>query len=77
MRYSEFWDLVEEVLGSAPGRELVATLALGALDNRTAAVALEDGEEPRAVWHALCDELELPESRRWGSDLRRPAPPRR
>ncbi|CAM5793332.1 DUF3046 domain-containing protein [Cellulomonas persica] len=77
MRYSEFWELVEEVLGSAHGRELVATLVVGALDNRTAAAALEDGQDPRTVWHALCDELDIPESRRWGADQRRPAPPRR
>ena len=39
MRYSEFWELVEEVLGSAHGRELVATLVVGALENRTPAAA--------------------------------------
>ncbi|ASR54293.1 DUF3046 domain-containing protein [Cellulomonas sp. CW35] len=77
MRYSEFWELVEEVLGSAHGRELVATLVVGALENRTPAAALEDGADPREVWHAMCDELQIPQSQRWGADLRRPAPPRR
>lgn len=77
VRYSEFWELVEEVLGSAPGREIVANLVVGGLENRTAAAALEDGAEPRTVWHALCDELDIPESERWGADLRRVAPPRR
>jgi len=77
VRYSEFWELVEEVLGSAHGRELVTTLVVGALDNRTPQAALDDGIEPRAVWHAMCDELDIPESQRWGADSRRPAPPRR
>ncbi|WP_146841904.1 DUF3046 domain-containing protein [Cellulomonas composti] len=76
MRYSELWELVDEVLGSAAGREIVATLVVGGLDNRTAQAALDDGVEPRAVWHALCDELEVPAERRWGADERRPAEPR-
>ena len=77
VRYSEFQELVDEVLGSAAGRELVATLVVGGLDNRTAQRALDEGVEPRTVWHALCDELEVPADRRWGGDDRRPAEPRR
>lgn len=77
MRYSEFRSLVDDVLGPAQGGVLVASLRLGALGDRTAQAALADGEDPRDVWHALCDELEVPESRRWGTDRRRAAPPRR
>lgn len=77
MRYREFWELVDEVLGRAHGRVLVRDLRLGGLDDRTGAQALDDGVEPREVWHALCDELDVPEARRWGADRRRPAPPRR
>ena len=76
MRYREFWQLVDEVLGAAHGRELTRELVLGGLGQRTAMQALEDNEEPRTVWHALCDELEIPENARWGADARRPAPPR-
>jgi hypothetical protein len=77
VRYREFWQLVDEVLGSAHGRVLVADLVLPSLDQRTAQQALDDGEEPRDVWHALCDELDVPDSRRWGSDRHRQAPPHR
>ena len=77
VRYSEFWALVDEVLGRAHGRVLAGSLRLGALGDRTAEVALAEHEDPRDVWHALCDELEIPDSRRWGSNLRRTAPPRR
>lgn len=77
MRYREFWELVDEVLGRAHGRVLVRDLRLGGLGDRTGAQALDDGAEPREVWHALCDELDIPEARRWGADRRRPAPPRR
>ena len=38
---------------------------------------LDDGEEPRVVWHALCDAMSVPEDKRWGTDPHRQAPPRR
>jgi hypothetical protein len=76
VRLREFWQLVDEVLGAAEGRELVGTLVVSALGGRTPAQALQDGDEPRDVWHAMCDALEVPERARWGADARRPAPPR-
>ena len=77
MRYSEFRELVDDVLGPAHGGVLVASLRLGVLGDRTAQAALADGVEPRDVWHALCDELDVPDERRWGTGRRRAAPPRR
>ncbi|MGN8246372.1 DUF3046 domain-containing protein [Cellulomonas soli] len=77
MRNREFWELVDEVLGSANGRVLARELVLDALDQRTVVQALEDDVEPRAAWHALCDALGVPDRARWGADGRRPAPPRR
>ncbi len=77
MRYRELTDLVDDVLGPVQGRLMMDELVLDALGNRTGARALADGVEPRAVWHALCDALDVPESRRWGGDPHRQAPPRR
>jgi hypothetical protein len=77
VRYSEFRELVDEVLGRAQGPVLLTQLRLGALDDRTAEAALADGADPRDVWHALCDELEIPDSQRWGTGRRRTTPPRR
>lgn len=77
MRYREFWALVDEVLGPVQGRSLVRELHLAGLDDRTAQQGLDGGEEPRTVWHALCDELQIEEDRRWGGDRGRQAPPRR
>ncbi|MDF2848499.1 MAG: hypothetical protein K0R97_2481, partial [Oerskovia sp.] len=54
VRYREFWQLVDEVFGSAYGRALTRDQVLGALGDRTAVQAIEDGVEPRHVWHALC-----------------------
>lgn len=77
MRFREFWLLVDDVLGPAQGRALTHELVIGALGNKTAEQALDEGVEPRDVWHALCDELGIPDAQRWGSDPHRVAPPRR
>ncbi len=68
MKYSEFWDAVVDVFGDRLGRVLVAEQVLSDLDDRTAAQALEAGEEPRTVLWALCDAMDVPEARRWGPD---------
>ena len=59
------------------GRTLADDQVLTALGDRTAAQAVEAGVEPRVVWHALCDAMDVPDARRWGSDLFRQAPPAR
>lgn len=76
VRLREFWQLVDEVFGRVHGRALTSDLVLTALDGRTAAEALEDGEEPRTVWHALCDAMDVSDTRRFGASHRQ-APPRR
>ncbi|MCF4122979.1 DUF3046 domain-containing protein [Antribacter sp. KLBMP9083] len=77
MRNREFWQLVDEVFGPAYGRTLIREQVLPRLDDRTPAQALEAGVDPRDVWHALCDALDVPDTQRWGADKHRQAPPRR
>lgn len=76
---SEFWVLVEAEFGPAQGRALVRDHVLGGLGHRTCEQALIEGEDPRTVWAALCDDLQVPEERRWGRDEpdRAKAPARR
>lgn len=76
MRIREFWQLVDEVFGERYGRTLAADQVLTELGDSTAAQAIEAGLEPRLVWHALCDALDVPDSQRWGIDKFRQAPPR-
>ncbi len=76
MRSSEFWDLVDAEFGRAHGRTLVRDHVLFRLGNRTAEQAMADGEPNREVWFALCDALDVPESRRWGQE-QKPASRRR
>ncbi len=76
MRLREFRELAAEVFGNTAA-VLTAELVMPELGNRTANEALEAGIEPSAVWHALCDAMDVPEERRWGKDAKRLAPPRR
>ncbi|MBB2985107.1 DUF3046 domain-containing protein [Terracoccus luteus] len=73
MRLSHFWTLMDDVFGPAYAGTLARDHVLGALDDRTPAQAIEAGVPPREVWAALCDDLDVPEARRLGRDVR-PAP---
>lgn len=68
MRMSDFWGLVDGEFGPGPGRTLVRDHVLSALGHRTGEAALAGGVEPRAVWAAICDDLDVPPERRWGRD---------
>lgn len=68
MREREFWELLEEVFGRSYGRALAHDQRLTKLGGRTAVEALDDGEDPRVVWNVLCDQMDVPDARRWGKD---------
>lgn len=70
MRISEFWILVDDEFGSGQGRALVRDHVIGPLGHRTAGQALDAGEDPREVWFALCEDLQVPAERRWGREER-------
>jgi len=72
MRLSEFWRAVGDEFGDAYGRVLTHDLVLGAVGSRTAEQALKAGVPARAVWLALCDANDVPESRRFGVGQREP-----
>ena len=76
MRHREFWQLVDEVFGPGVGRALAREQVLAALGDRTPVEALDAGVQPRDVWHALCDAMDVPDADRWGRDKDRKAPPR-
>ena len=67
---SEFWTLVDDEFGAAQGRALARNHVVGGLGHRTAEQALAAGDEPRDVWFALCDAMQVPAERRWGRDER-------
>ncbi len=75
MREREFWQLLEEVFGRSYGRALAHDQGLTKLGGATVVEALERGEEPRVVWNVLCDQMDIPDSKRWGKDHTAPPLP--
>lgn len=70
MRLSHFWTLMNDEFGESYAGSLARDHVVGALGNRTALQALEAGEPPRTIWLALCDDMDVPESRRLGVEHR-------
>lgn len=70
MRLSHFWTLMNDEFGESYAGSLARDHVIGALGNRTALEALEAGESPRTIWVALCDDMDVPQSRRLGVDHR-------
>ncbi|KAA8820043.1 DUF3046 domain-containing protein [Bifidobacterium vespertilionis] len=75
MHEREFWELLEEVFGRSYGRSLAHDQRLTALGSMTVVEALQAGEEPRTVWNVLCDQMDVPDSKRWGKDHVAPPKP--
>lgn len=75
MREREFWELLEEVFGRSYGRALSRDQGLVALNGMTVVEALAAGEEPRVVWNVLCDQMDVPDAKRWGRGQAHNAPP--
>jgi hypothetical protein len=72
VRLSLFWNLMNDEFGETYATSLARHHVLGVLGDRTVVQALEAGESPRRVWLALCDAMDVPESRRLGIE-RHPA----
>ena len=81
MRESKFWELMEDEFGASYAGHLARSHHLFALGGRTVLEALVTAamagaellealvtESPRTVWFALCDDMDVPEARRFGRD---------
>jgi len=68
MRISQFWTLMDDEFGAAYAPTLARHHVLGVLGGRTVLEALDQGEHPRVVWLALCDDMDVPQERRLGRD---------
>ncbi|BDB60231.1 Protein of unknown function [Rhodococcus pyridinivorans] len=64
VRLTEFYEVVRDEFGQMHGDALLRDHVLLSLGGRTAAEAIEAGQEPREVWRALCDEFDVPPVRR-------------
>lgn len=61
VRYTEFWDRLEQALGPVYYKVWADQQVIGELDGRTPKQALDAGEDPRRVWRAVWAVLELPD----------------
>ncbi|GMA37118.1 hypothetical protein GCM10025876_33220 [Demequina litorisediminis] len=77
MRLSEFWALADDVFGPTYARSLARDLALDRFHSRTVTEVLEDGVPVRDVWHAWCEQMDVPSRLRDGGDRTRMIPPPR
>jgi hypothetical protein len=57
---TEFWERMRAQFGPTYADAVARDQVLAKLGGRTAAQALELGEDPRTVWLALCEHFEIP-----------------
>lgn len=65
MRHTEFWERMEQALGSsAYARNWSEQQVMASLGGRTVQEALAAGESPKTVWRAVWETLGLPPNQR-------------
>jgi Protein of unknown function (DUF3046) len=66
VRLTEFRGLMEAQFGPLRAPSVARDHVFGALQGRTADEALAEGEDPRNVWFAVCDDFDVSDSLRYG-----------
>jgi Protein of unknown function (DUF3046) len=61
VRLTVFWELMRAQFGDSYAASVARDFVLTGLGGRTAEQALADGEEPKAVWQAVCEAFDVPE----------------
>ena len=61
MRLTVFWELMRAQFGDSYAASVARDFVLTSLGGRTVEQALADGEEPKAVWRAVCESFDVPE----------------
>ena len=64
MRLTEFWRRMDARFGAAYARSYAADQVLATLGSRTVLQALEEGDDTKAVWRAVCEATNAPASER-------------
>ena len=64
VRQTEFWKRMESRFGAAYARSYAADQVLATLSSRTVLQALDQGEDVKAVWRAVCEATGAPASER-------------
>lgn len=66
MRLTEFRGLMQTQFGPLRAPSVAADHVFSALDGLTADQALAAGFDPKAVWFAVCDDFDVPDTLRYG-----------
>ncbi len=61
MFMTEFWERMNAQFGEAYAQSLAKDHVFAGLGGRTIAQALGEGEDAKAVWHAVCETFPVPE----------------
>ncbi len=68
VRLADFWRLMDEEFGRPRARLLADHHVFPELGGRSAQEALDLGREPKVVWDAVCEAMDVPPERRLGKD---------
>jgi hypothetical protein len=60
VRLTDFWQRMERRFGVTYARSYASDMVLAELDSRTVIQALEQGDDVKAVWRAVCDATSAP-----------------
>ena len=64
MRLTEFWTRMERRFGAVYAASYAADQVLPQLGGRTVREALDEGDDVKQVWRAVCDATQAPASER-------------
>jgi hypothetical protein len=71
---SEFLRALADEFGEVMSHSVSKDVIVGSLGNRSAIEALDSGIDPKVVWAALCEVMDVPRDRRHGVGLIDPQP---
>jgi Protein of unknown function (DUF3046) len=61
VRLTEFWRRMDGQFGSVYAQSVAQDYVLAGLDGRTIMQALDDGEDVKVIWRAVCGAFNVPE----------------
>jgi len=64
VRLTDFWQRMERRFGVTYARSYASDMVLAELGSRTVLQALDQGDDVKAVWRAVCEATALPATER-------------
>ncbi|CAB4571164.1 unannotated protein [freshwater metagenome] len=68
MTLSRFFELVQDEFGEQLAEVILSDTRLDHLADQTPRQLIQAGEDPKAIWLAICDQLNVPADRRQGKN---------